>query len=111
MTIVLEPPPSAPALPSAVSVLLPTPIDSGALRRPSESGYGLMSWITTVDHKRIGIMYGATALIFFLFGGVEALLIRLQLSGPNRNILSAQVDPWIGLCITKLLRLLHNVAE
>ena len=37
---------------------------------------GLWSWITTVDHKRIGILYGATAFLFFLMGGIEALLIR-----------------------------------
>jgi cytochrome c oxidase subunit 1 len=37
----------------------------------------LWSWITTTDHKRIGILYGATALIFFLVGGLEAVLIRL----------------------------------
>ncbi len=41
---------------------------------------GLWSWITTVDHKRIGILYGSTAFAFFLLGGLEALLIRIQLS-------------------------------
>ncbi len=50
---------------------------------------GLWSWITTVDHKRIGILYGATAFIFFLIGGIEALIIRLQLMGPNGTL----VDP------------------
>lgn len=50
---------------------------------------GLWSWITTVDHKRIGIMYGVTAFIFFLIGGVEALLIRIQLAVPNNNFVSA----------------------
>ncbi len=50
---------------------------------------GLWSWITTVDHKRIGILYGATAFIFFLLGGIEALIIRLQLMGPNGTL----VDP------------------
>ena len=40
---------------------------------------GLWSWITTVDHKRIGILYGTTAFIFFLMGGIEALLLRIQL--------------------------------
>ncbi len=50
---------------------------------------GLWSWITTVDHKRIGILYGATAFLFFLLGGVEALIIRLQLMGPNGTL----VDP------------------
>ena len=35
---------------------------------------GLWSWITTVDHKRIAIMYGAASLLFLIFGGVEAML-------------------------------------
>src|SRR5947209_13836202 len=47
------------------------------------------SWITTVDHKRIGILYGVTAFAFFLMGGVEALLIRLQLAVPNNHL----IDP------------------
>ncbi len=50
---------------------------------------GLMSWLTTVDHKRIGFLYGLFALFFFLVGGCEALLIRLQLAVPNNNVLSA----------------------
>src|SRR5690606_3152460 len=48
------------------------------------------SWITTVDHKRIGLMYGATSLFFFLVGGVEALLIRIQLARPDSTFLSAE---------------------
>ena len=51
---------------------------------------GLWSWITTVDHKRIGILYGVTALFFFLVGGVEALIIRLQLIRPNNAVVSAE---------------------
>jgi cytochrome c oxidase subunit 1 len=51
--------------------------------------HGFWSWISTVDHKRIGILYGVTAFLFFLIGGTEALLIRLQLAGPNGKILSA----------------------
>jgi len=50
---------------------------------------GLWSWITTVDHKRIGIMYGVTAFFFLLVGGLEALLIRAQLAQPNGEVLSA----------------------
>jgi cytochrome c oxidase subunit 1 len=50
---------------------------------------GLWSWITTVDHKRIGILYGATAFLFFLIGGLEALLLRIQLGSPNNTFLSA----------------------
>src|SRR4051795_3072818 len=59
-----------------------------ALRRP-KADTGFWSWFTTVDHKKIGILYGATALLFFVAGGVEALLIRLQLAGPNGTVLTA----------------------
>src|SRR5512138_565127 len=48
---------------------------------------GLWSWITTVDHKRIGILYGATAFAFFLLGGLEAILLRIQLGTPNNTFL------------------------
>ena len=44
---------------------------SFVLWRPSAKT-GLMSWLTTVDHKKIGFLYGAFALFFFLVGGVEA---------------------------------------
>ena len=59
------------------------------LARPTATT-GLMSWLTTVDHKRIGFLYGAFALFFFLVGGVEALLIRLQLMVPNNTLLTAE---------------------
>jgi cytochrome c oxidase subunit 1 len=49
---------------------------------------GLWSWITTVDHKKIGILYGASAFLFFLIGGLEALLLRWQLMKPDNNFLS-----------------------
>jgi cytochrome c oxidase subunit I len=68
-----------------------TPTSPGAvplLRRP-QAMEGFWSWITTVDHKRIGILYGVTSMIFFLLGGLEALLIRLQLAQPNADVLSA----------------------
>lgn len=44
---------------------------------------GLMDWLTTVDHKKIGIMYFFAGGFFFLIGGLEALLIRFQLMVPN----------------------------
>jgi cytochrome c oxidase subunit 1 len=44
------------------------------------AGSVIWSWITTVDHKRIGILYGTSAFFFFLVGGIEALIMRLQLS-------------------------------
>jgi cytochrome c oxidase subunit I len=46
-------------------------------------------WMTTVDHKKIGILYGATALVFFVLGGLEALLMRIQLAQPNGTFLTA----------------------
>jgi len=46
------------------------------------------SWLTTVDHKRIGILYIWTALVFFVIGGVMALLMRTQLATPNETLLT-----------------------
>jgi cytochrome c oxidase subunit 1 len=60
----------------------------GILRRPTATT-GFWSWFTTIDHKKIGILYGATALVFFLIGGIEALLIRAQLAGPGGTVLNA----------------------
>ena len=51
---------------------------------------GLWSWITTVDHKRIGILYGATAFLFFLLGGIEAEIIRLQLAKPDNKLVTPE---------------------
>ncbi len=61
---------------------------------PNAAGYdetsGIWGWITTVDHKRIGVLYLFTALTFFLIGGLEAMVIRAQLQGPNGHIVSAE---------------------
>src|ERR1041384_7956454 len=46
------------------------------------------SWLTTVDHKRIGILYIVTSLVFFALGGLLALLIRTQLATPNEHIIT-----------------------
>jgi cytochrome c oxidase subunit I+III len=51
---------------------------------------GVLGWLTTTDHKRIGILYLFTALAFFAAGGVEALLMRTQLSQPNEKLLSPE---------------------
>ncbi len=59
----------------------------GAFSRPRQP-VGLKNWLTTVDHKKIGIMYGSAAMFFLLWGGVPALLIRLQLARPNSGLLS-----------------------
>jgi cytochrome c oxidase subunit I len=69
----------------ATVTVTPTPA-RGVLRRPRETT-GFWSWFTTVDHKKIGILYGITAFLFFLLGGSEALLIRVQLGRPDQNII------------------------
>ncbi len=48
------------------------------------------SWLTTVDHKRIGILYGTSAFIFFLVGGIEALIMRLQLARPDNTLVGPE---------------------
>jgi cytochrome c oxidase subunit 1 len=60
----------------------------GPLRRPTATT-GWWSWVTTVDHKKIGILYCATAFVFFVLGGLEALAIRAQLARPNGTVLDA----------------------
>src|SRR5574341_1404948 len=57
---------------------------------PGPARSGVWSWITTTDHKRIGILYGVTAFFFFLIGGLEALFIRLQLARPENHLVSAE---------------------
>ena len=52
---------------------------------------GLWNWLTTIDHKKIGILYGVTAFIMFITGGIEATLMRIQLAGPEQDIVSAGV--------------------
>jgi cytochrome c oxidase subunit I len=49
---------------------------------------GVLGWLTTVDHKRIGLLYFWTTLVFFGAGGVEALLVRTQLARPNEHVVS-----------------------
>ncbi|ANE48706.1 quinol oxidase subunit 1 [Paenibacillus swuensis] len=49
-----------------------------------------MDWLTTVDHKKIGILYLIAGGFFFLIGGLEALLIRWQLMGPEKDVVSAE---------------------
>src|SRR4051812_48425498 len=60
----------------------------GRLERIWAGPDGLLGWLKTTDHKRIGLMYFVTTLIFFGAGGVEALLIRTQLIGPDLHVLS-----------------------
>jgi cytochrome c oxidase subunit 1 len=83
---IVEQPPQPLALRGAQTV---TPAGAyGVFRRPVATT-GWKSWLFTIDHKKIGIMYGAVALFFFVVGGIEALLIRLQLARPDGRVLSA----------------------
>ncbi len=52
---------------------------------------GLMDWITTVDHKKIAILYLMAGALFFGIGGIEAILIRIQLMEPYNQIVSTQI--------------------
>ena len=54
------------------------------IRLNSESG--VLSWLFTVDHKRIGVLYIVSALSFFFLGGIEALLMRIQLASPENIV-------------------------
>ena len=49
-----------------------------------------VDWITTTDHKKIGIMYLVTTFVFFMLGGIEALLMRIQLAEPSNTLLSGE---------------------
>src|SRR5258707_7502619 len=51
----------------------------------------LHDWVTTVDHKRLGILYIIYALVFLLIGGIEATVIRVQLIRPHNDFVSPQV--------------------
>src|SRR5712691_11811133 len=59
---------------------------AGRLRR--EHDLALWNWVATVDHKRIGILYIVTTFGFFALGGIEALLMRIQLATANAHVLS-----------------------
>src|SRR3954462_13502843 len=58
----------------------------GRLERIWHEPGGLVGWLTTTDHKRIGILYLFTSLAFFALGGAEALLIRTQLLSPESTL-------------------------
>src|SRR5215218_2599158 len=68
-----------------------TPSSSlGVFRRPVAAS-GWRAWAFTVDHKKLGIMYGVSAMAFFVVGGLGVLLIRAQLAGPDGKVLSASL--------------------
>ncbi len=70
---------------------LERPITQVRIQQAKADPGGWLSWLTTVDHKKIGIMYLVSAFFFFVIGGIEALLIRVQLGAPNNTFLSPDV--------------------
>jgi cytochrome c oxidase subunit 1 len=64
------------------------PVPMTAVSAPEPGG--LRSWVSTVDHKRIGIMYLVLTLFFFLVGGLIALAMRIQLESSNGKALSPE---------------------
>jgi len=67
------------------------PLPQVVAHRVQREPTGWTSWLTTTDHKRIGILYMVTTFLFFLLGGTEALLIRLQLGVPNNTLVTPTV--------------------
>ena len=63
---------------------------ASALSRPKYP-VGIWNWATTIDHKKIGALYGITAFIFFLMGGLEALIMRAQLARPEHAMVTPEV--------------------
>ena len=63
---------------------------SNAATRKTVLDY-IQSWLVTVDHKKLGLMYIMYGLVFLLVGGFEATLIRIQLAVPNNHFLSPQL--------------------
>ncbi|MGH7025694.1 MAG: cytochrome c oxidase subunit I [Caulobacteraceae bacterium] len=60
------------------------------LLRIWETEPGVIGWLSTVDHKEIGLRYIVTAFVFLILGGVEALIMRAQLAGPGQRLLSPE---------------------
>ena len=88
---IIERPSTVPAIVGGDVPQYVTPASSyGVFRRPVTTT-GWRSWLFTVDHKKLGLMYGAAAMFFFLVGGIEALLIRTQLAAPDNTVLSASL--------------------
>jgi cytochrome c oxidase subunit I len=67
---------------------IPRPQIERAALAPEERGW--TSWLTTTDHKKIGILYLWTVAVFFILGGVEALLIRVQLGAPDNTLVTPE---------------------
>jgi cytochrome c oxidase subunit 1 len=79
------------------ATLTPTPVvtttskpQTVGVTRPVSKGNIVVKWLTSTDHKVIGHMYNITAILYFLLGGVMALIIRAQLFAPGLNVLQTK---------------------
>jgi cytochrome c oxidase subunit 1/cytochrome c oxidase subunit I+III len=70
--------------------LAPGSVEVERLRQIWEARPGWRGWFSTVDHKTIGLRYLVTAFIFLLAGGVEALIMRVQLARPDATLLTPE---------------------
>src|SRR3954471_1636693 len=75
---------------SAPSTTAAKPVGMVTAREVRPKPGGWTSWVTTTDHKKIGIMYLVLTFAFFILGGVEALMMRLQLSQADNTLLTPQ---------------------
>ena len=64
---------------------------SGVIRRPT-TYEGVWGWITTVDHKRIGVLYGASAFMFFLIGGMRGDSVVRDAAVPRAQRMLAEQE-------------------
>jgi cytochrome c oxidase subunit I len=60
------------------------------LNKMWETEKGFIGWLSSVDHKEIGLRYIVTAFLMLLIGGAEAMVMRLQLAGPDRHVLTPE---------------------
>ena len=58
--------------------------------RPPRLGHGLVDWLTTTDHKQIGLLYIGTSLVFFAIGGLLATVMRVELSTPQLDVVTRE---------------------
>ncbi len=79
------------------ATLTPTPVvtttqkpQTVGVTRPVSKGNIIVRWLTSTDHKIIGHMYNITSILYFLLGGVMALIIRAQLFAPGLNVLQTK---------------------
>jgi len=73
--------------PTIRTLVRPEVVMHGLREKPG----GWLDWLTTTDHKKIGIMYFFVTFLFFIVGGVEALIMRTQLAQPNGTIVTPEV--------------------